>query len=107
MPSIPLIWWVVAISELVALVLILRIWRSREFLVLKVLVSVIALIPFFGPLLVLWIGGFPNEAPEAMQNQGPRGDYYRKWSPVVGARSPIRRFRLWRAQAAVDEDVDP
>ena len=107
MPNIPAIWWVVAISELAALVLIVRVWRSNEGLALKVLISAIALIPVLGPLLALWIGAFPNAAPEALQDRGSRGNYYRDWSPVIGARSPIRRFRRWRAQVAVDEDSDP
>jgi hypothetical protein len=101
------IWWVVAVSELVALAVIVRIWRSREFLVLKVLLSAIALVPVLGPLLALWIGAFPNEARESVQDRGSRGDYYRDWSPVFGAQNPIRRFRQWRAQVAVDEESDP
>jgi len=107
MPNIPAIWWVVAISELVALVLIVRIWRSNEFRVLKVLLSCVVLIPVLGPFLVLWIVAFPNRAPEAVQNRGSRGNYYRDWSRVIGARSPIVRFRRWRAEVAVDEDADP
>jgi hypothetical protein len=103
----PIVLWVLLISELVAFMLTVRIWRSGEIIALKVLLSLVALIPALGPLLALWIIAFPNEAPEAIQNRGPRGNYYRDWSRVVGARSPIRRFRLWRAQAAIDEDSDP
>jgi len=103
----PIVLWVVLISELVAFMLIVRIWRSHEILILKVLLSGVALIPVLGPLLALWIVAFPNEAPETIQNRGPRGNYYRDWSSVIGERSPIRRFRLWRAQTANDEDADP
>jgi len=103
----PIILWVLLISELVAFMLIVRIWRSGETMALKILLSLVALIPVLGPLLALWIVAFPNEAPEAIQNRGPRGNYYRDWSSVIGARSPIRRFRLWRAQAANDDDSDP
>jgi hypothetical protein len=107
MSSISPIWWVVAVSELVALVVVVRIWRSGELATLKILLSAIALIPLLGPLLALWISAFPNEAPENMQNRGFRGNYYRDWSPVLGAHSPIRRFRRWRAQVAPDEESDP
>jgi hypothetical protein len=107
MSNISPIWWVVAVSELVALAVIVRIWRSREFLILKVSLSAIALIPVLGPLLALSIGAFPNEAPESVQDRGSRGDYYRNWSSVVGAQSPIRRFRQWRAQMSADEESDP
>jgi len=103
----PIILWVVLISELVAFMLIVRIWRSDEIIVLKVLLSGVVLIPVLGPLLTLWIVAFPNEAPETIQNRGPRGNYYRDWSRVIGERSPIRRFRLWRAQTTIDENVDP
>ena len=107
MPQMPIVGWVVLISELVVLMLIVRIWRSDEILGLNVLLSGVSLIPVLGPLLALWIIAFPNEAPEAIQNRGPRGNYYRDWSRVIGERSPIRRFRLWRAQAAIDEEADP
>src|SRR2546427_12109883 len=107
MSNISPTWWVVAVSELVALPVIVRIWRSREFLVLKVALSAIALIPVLGPLLALWIAAFPNEARESVQERGSRGDYYRNWSPVLGAQSPIRRLRQWRGRGAREEGSEP
>lgn len=107
MPRMPIIVGVVLISELVAFMLIRRLWRSDDNLVLKILLTVVALVPVLGPLLALWIVSFPDEAPASIQNQGPRGNYYREWSRVIGERNPIRRFRLWRAQVATDEESDP
>jgi hypothetical protein len=47
-------WTLVAvgISEIVAVWLIYRIWKSSDHLGFKVAYSVLALIPFFGPFLL-------------------------------------------------------
>jgi hypothetical protein len=107
MANISPLWWVVALSELVAIVLIVRIWRSHDILFLKLALTIIALIPVAGPVLALWIGAFPNRASETVQNRGSRGQYYRIWSPVLGAQSPIQRFRRWRSQVVANDEADP
>ena len=107
MPYVSVTWWVIGISELVAVVLVVRIWRSNEFLFLRILLSLVAFAPVIGPIVVLWVSRFPEVAPDVMQNRGKRGDYYLDWSRVLGARTPIQRFRRWRAQVGSDEKSNP
>ncbi len=67
-----------ALSGLVSLVLLPRIWRNEKYLVFKVLISVITLIPFVGPLLYLFVSDSTPPQDLKLQNRGPRGDYTHK-----------------------------
>ena len=40
----------VILSEVVSIFLIFRIWKSRDYMILKVLLFVVVLIPFVGPI---------------------------------------------------------
>jgi len=97
------ILFVVIVSEVFALFLILGLWRSADLLFIRIALSIVALIPVLGPVLVLWIANFPDPAPVALRNEyrgKGRGRYYARWGPIVNATNPIRRFRLWRAEIA-------
>ena len=61
---------IVVISELVALYLIWRIWKSDDYLGMKIALSVLAIIPVVGTLGVLWIIGFPHPAPSHLIKRG-------------------------------------
>ena len=61
---------VVVISELVALYLIWRIWKSDDYLGMKIALSVLAIIPVVGTLGVLWIISFPRRAPPHLIKRG-------------------------------------
>ena len=109
MRDLPTIVWVALVSELVAVYLIWNVWRSKDFTLMKFALSGIALVPIVGPVIVLWIANFPSPAPVALQDRGPsrRGKYYSRWSAVIGAKSPIRRFRLWQGEIKRNLDDDP
>jgi hypothetical protein len=104
---------VVVVSELVALVVIYRLWRSDDALLFKIVLSVLALIPVFGPVLVLWIGNWPDRQHPALQDREKnRADVHERWREVFAARSPVRRFRQWQAvmdpgQRLVADDATP
>lgn len=61
---------IVVISELVALYLIWRIWKSDDYLGMKIALSVLAIVPVVGTLGVLWIIGFPNPSPSHLIKRG-------------------------------------
>ena|ERR1700704_1865216 len=99
--------WAVLASELIALWIIWRLWRSRDHLFFKISLSLIALIPVLGPLLVLWIGNFPSELPPVLQDRLRRSpDVFDRWRNVLEERNPIRRFQLWRSLMARQRDQD-
>lgn len=104
----PAVWIVVTISELLALALIVRLWRSGEWPAMKVMLTLLALVPVLGPFFVLWVARFPPRVPRAMQNRSPRGRpyYYLDWLHVMQAKSPIRRFRAWQAEAGQEDKPD-
>lgn len=65
----------IAVSEIISLVLLFRLWRGAEPFALKVLGSLVVVIPFLGPIMY-WFGAGKLE-PQAphLQNTGPRGEY--------------------------------
>lgn len=69
--EIPTIWWIVILGyELLALRLIIQIWRSEELLGFKIGYSLVAIIPFIGMPAVYWIANIPS--PQAMRFRDER-----------------------------------
>jgi hypothetical protein len=100
--------WLALLSEVVAIWLIWRLWRSSDALFFKISLTVFALIPLFGPFLVFWIGNFPNSKPMIMRDIAPRWtDFYDRWRHVLEARSPHQRFRRWHQLMTRHRDEEP
>lgn len=88
---------VVLLLELISLWLIWKLWGSEEHLFFKISLSLLLLIPVFGPLLVLWINNNPPELPHALRDQEPRRtDVYDRWRHVFETKNPVKRYRDWR-----------
>lgn len=88
---------VIAISEVVAAVLIWRLWKSDEHPFFKVALSALALIPILGPLLVLWLSNFPNSLPPALRDQYRNStDVLDRWRSVFNEKNPHIKFRKWK-----------
>jgi hypothetical protein len=78
----------IALSGLVSLMLLPRVWRNEKYLIFKILISVVTLIPFVGPLLYLFVSDdTPPQAPN-LQNRGPRGEYTHN---LIGLKSALKR----------------
>ena len=92
------IWIVVIVtSELIALWLIWKLWRSNEHLLFKIALSILAFVPVLGPFFVIWNGSFPSEKPRILQDRLPKqSDFYNRWRHVFEEKSPVRRYRYWR-----------
>jgi hypothetical protein len=99
---------VVALSEVIAVYLIWRLWRSAQHVSLKIGLSAIALIPIFGPLLVLWIGSFPDKMPHILQDHSRyTTDVQDRWRHVHDEPDPGRRLKKWRDKMESDRGEEP
>jgi|SRR5690606_9719134 len=70
----------IALSELVSLFLIFRLWRSAEPLWLKTILTIVLLIPFIGPLMYFF--ATDNTATQRLNLRNdnlPYGEYTRRW----------------------------
>ena len=101
-------FWIVLASELIALWIVWRLWRSTDHLFFKIVLSVFALIPVLGPILALWIGNFPSVKPRILRDRlRYRPDSYDRWRHVLEERNPITRFRYWRELMTKHRNEDP
>ena len=88
---------VIALSEIVALWLIVRIWRSADPLVFKFALTALAIVPFFGPLFVVWASNFPPRLPESLRDRAPKtADLFDSWRPELQRRGLMEPFKAFR-----------
>ena len=88
---------VITASEVIAVWVIFKLWRSDEMRFLKVALTAIAIVPVFGPLIVLWISNFPERAPEALQDRYKfSADVYERWKDVNQEKNPVAKFKRWK-----------
>jgi hypothetical protein len=100
--------WVVVVSELAALWIIWRLWRSGDHLFFKISLSAVALLPVIGPILALWMGNFPTKQPQVFQDRRRYApDVLERWRHVFEEKNPVRRFRRWREMVATRRDEEP
>ena len=103
-----LTFWVIALSELLAVWVIWRLWRSADHIVFKVALSLIALIPVLGPIVAIWISNFPESAPKVLQDRWRgRTDVYDRWRGTLNERNPERRLQRWRTLMTKHRNEDP
>jgi len=101
-------FWVLVLSEVVALWIIWMLWRSADHLFFKVALTIVALIPILGPIIALWIGNFPSKAPPILRDQlRYRTDFYDRWRDVLNAPGPKSRFQRWRTLMTKHRNEDP
>jgi hypothetical protein len=87
----------VAVSEVVALWLAWRIMRSSDPLFLRVLNSLIAFIPFIGPVLAYWTANFPEpHHPAFRDNYRYSADVFDRWIGVLSMKDPEKKRKKWR-----------
>jgi hypothetical protein len=87
----------ILLSGLVAFFLIWRLWRSNDHPFFKSALSFIALIPFFGPVIVLWLSNFPSKLPPALRDQRRYStDVTDRWRDTLNEKNPIIRFGKWK-----------
>ncbi len=69
----------IVISELVSILLMLKIWRSKEGVFFKIIISALTLVPFVGPIFCLFVMDDTEPRSPELQNRGARGDYTHSW----------------------------
>lgn len=82
------IWFYIIISESISVCLIYRLWKKDDVFFLKLLASLIALIPFFGPFLYFFATDETPAMDSELQNRHARGGYTDFW---ISNRSSIKK----------------
>jgi uncharacterized membrane protein YqjE len=88
------LWLVVILSEILAALLIWRIWHRDDYRIMKIVASFVALIPVVGTLGVLWAYGFPPVKPRALQNRNriiPTTEVFDRWRHVLDEKDEKKR----------------
>jgi hypothetical protein len=85
-------------STILAVWLVYQVWKSTDPLILKLLLTLLAFVPVFGPLVVLWTATFPDRIHPALRAHGlvGYGRIHDRWRHVLEEKNPIRRFRRWQ-----------
>lgn len=95
----------VAVSELLAIYLIWRSWRSADHIILKVATTVVALIPFIGPLVAYWVSDFPEPHHPRHRDVRPKSaDVYHRWASFLRMTDAKKKRSHWRKMKGLTED---
>lgn len=85
---------VFGLSWLMAACLLPLIWRSRDPLGMKVVLSIVAFIPVLGPLVVVWVSIFPSPQPLDQQDRGRfSSDVHDRWIDRIRKHQAEQRDR--------------
>lgn len=99
---------VIAISELVALWLIVRVWRTSAHVAEKVGVTVVALLPVIGPVLALFLTNDSGPAhPAFRDNLIHQTDVLDRWRQIFEEKDPVSRRRKWKTLMGIRNDDEP
>ena len=88
------LWLVVILSEILAALLISRIWHRDDYRTIKMVMSVVPMIPVVGTLGVLWVYGFPPVKPRALQNRNrivPTTEVFDRWRHILDEKDEKKR----------------
>lgn len=92
--NINLATWLAIASEMLAMLLLVRIWRTELHLVEKIALSVLAVVPFVGPFFAWWLCHDPGPAPPSLQDKrGMSLNVYDRWRDVFDEPDPEIRKR--------------
>jgi hypothetical protein len=86
---------IAALSWLLSLYLLFRLWRSVDLLTIKIGLSVVLLAPVVGPLAYFWIQAFPDPMPVEFRQPGFGGvliHKWRNWFEATGRLPPMVQY---------------
>ena len=74
------LWVAIAISELISMFVIFILWRSVESQWSKIVLTIVLLVPFVGPVMYfLAADNTPPQRPDLRNDGLPYGEYTRRW----------------------------
>lgn len=89
------LWAIAALSWLGAAFLAVRLWRSADFLAIKIGLTVVLAVPVLGPLFFFWVQAFPAENHPALKEDISHSDTtWRKRLEHTGMLPPL--VQHWR-----------
>ena len=97
-------WTVVVASEVIALFLLRRIWRSGSHLVEKLALTLLVILPVLGPLFASWLILDPGPAHSALRDRSLSQDVLVRWKHVFDEKDPKERQKKW--QEVMDRNKD-
>ena len=76
-----LLYLFLAISVVVSLLLIIRLWKKEDHIAIKVVLALVTLTPFVGPLFYAFYAGVSGAESQSplLQNRKGRGAYTHSW----------------------------
>lgn len=89
-------------SEIVALVLMVRTWMKPDYVILKLLLSVVLLIPIVGPFLYFFANDRTSPQKDCLKNNLPRGWYTDRWISM----RPLYKEALEEKRRRADDSKD-
>lgn len=89
----------ILVSELISVILVMRLWFFRKLVPFKVVLSIIAIIPFLGPFLYAFCSDTTPPQDPALQNRSYRGAYTHHWITM----SPLYKSILKQKQEESEE----
>jgi hypothetical protein len=96
---------VIGISEILALLLIWRLWRTNDHIILKLAISVVALIPVLGLLLAYWASDFPEPHHPALRDSNRySSDVYDRWHELLRMTDLKKRQARWKEIMGIAEE---
>jgi hypothetical protein len=96
-----------ACSGIISLLLLIFLWRGHETVPVKLLLSVVLLIPVAGPIFYLFatvMSSAPAQA-KCLKNRGPRGEYTHSWITMKPIYEEIVREKKARMEKSRDNDT--
>lgn len=99
----PILIITIALSELIALMLIMRTWMRDDYVFLKLLLSMVLLVPVVGPLFYLFANDRTPPQSENLKNDLPRGWCTDRW---ISVRS-IYKYSNEKQKSRNDVSIDP
>ena len=92
---------IAVLSWLLSLYLLFRMWRRDDLLTIKLGLTVLLVVPVFGPLVYFWTQAFPPPMhPDLQDRAGFRSDLthmWRNWFEAIGKLPPmVQHFRKRR-----------
>ena len=98
-------WTIIIASEILAVFLLRKVWRSGSHLVEKIALSILAVIPVLGPLFASWLILDPGPAHPAFRDRRwARTDVLDRWKHVFDEKDPVERQKKW--QQVMDQNKD-